>query len=58
MFAPEMLLRFTTKVSSASFLTSPLMVTAICFEVRGDLVAGVHFVRNPDKLRWVAGRPA
>jgi RNA polymerase sigma-70 factor (ECF subfamily) len=35
-----------------------VVVTAICFEVRGDLVAGVHFVRNPDKLRWVAGRPA
>lgn len=27
-----------------------VVITAICFEVRGDRVAALHFMRNPDKL--------
>jgi RNA polymerase sigma-70 factor (ECF subfamily) len=35
-----------------------LAVAVICFEVRGDQIAQVHFVRNPDKLRHLDRAPA
>lgn len=33
-----------------------VVVTAVCFEVRGEQVAAVHVVRNPDKLRRLGVR--
>ena len=33
-----------------------VVVTAMCFEVHGERVAAVHFVRNPDKLQRVGLR--